>query len=141
MQIAYELSQKALAIDESHDGAHTLLAGYYKLSRQYDKALVEAERAMALNPNAADAPMIMGSSLTSYPRLKDRILTIMYSLETSFSSCLQHNLLPTQERLYSNTVTSYKCTLCAQNGLCDQLLAPKRPGTVVHCLFNNGIGC
>ena len=93
------------------------------------------------------SPMIMVSSLTSYPRLKDRILTlgslltIMYSIDTSFSSCLQHDLLPTQERLYSYTVTSYKCTLCAQNVLCDQLLASKRPGTVVHCLFNNGIGC
>ena len=74
LQIAYELSQKALAIDESHDGAHTLLAGYYNVSRQYDKALVEAERAMALNPNAADAPMIMGSILSNLGKWEEAVL-------------------------------------------------------------------
>ena len=59
------------------------------------------------------------------------------SIDTSFSFCLLHNLLPTQERLHrvlSNTVTSSKCTLCTQDILCDQLHA------LVHCPFNNGIG-
>jgi adenylate cyclase len=74
LQTAFELSQKALAIDESHDGAHSLLAGYYNVSRQYDKAIIEAERAMALNPNAADAPMIMGSILGNLGRWEESAL-------------------------------------------------------------------
>jgi adenylate cyclase len=73
-QTAFELSQKALAIDDSHDGAHTLLAGYYNMQRQYDKALSEAERAMALNPNAFDARMIMGSILGNLGRWEESAL-------------------------------------------------------------------
>jgi adenylate cyclase len=73
-QSAYELSQKALAIDDSHDGAHTLLAGYYNMQRQYDKALSEAERAIALNPNAFDARMIMGSILGNLGRWEESVL-------------------------------------------------------------------
>ena len=60
IQMAFELAQKALAIDDSHDGPHSLLAVIYMLNRQYDKALSEAERAVALNPNASDAYNVLG---------------------------------------------------------------------------------
>ena len=62
-QTAFELAQKALAIDDSHDGAHALLAACYNARRQYDKALSEAERAIALNPNSSDGYLVMGSAL------------------------------------------------------------------------------
>ena len=45
-QTAFDLAQKALAIDDSHDGAHSLLAGYYNATGQFDKGLSEAEREM-----------------------------------------------------------------------------------------------
>jgi adenylate cyclase len=54
-QTAFELAQKALAIDESDDRVHTLLSILYLAMREYDKSLFEAERAVALNPNGADA--------------------------------------------------------------------------------------
>jgi len=73
-QLQFELAQKALAIDDSHDGAHSLLAGYYNGTRQYDKALSEAERAIALNPNAFDARMIMGDILGNLGRWKESVL-------------------------------------------------------------------
>jgi adenylate cyclase len=73
-QTAFELAQKALAIDDSHDGAHSLLAGYYNMQRQYDKALSEAERAIALNPNAFDARMIMASILGNLGRWEESVL-------------------------------------------------------------------
>jgi adenylate cyclase len=55
LQKAFELAQKALAIDESSDPGHQLSAWTYLAMRQYDKALSEAERAVALNPNGAIA--------------------------------------------------------------------------------------
>jgi adenylate cyclase len=73
-QTAFELAQKALAIDDSHDGAHSLLAGYYNGTRQYDKALSEAERAVALNLNASDARMIMGSVLGNLGKWEESVL-------------------------------------------------------------------
>jgi adenylate cyclase len=62
-QTAFELAQKALAIDDSHDGAHALMAACYNARREYDKALSEAERAIALNPNSSDGYLVMGSAL------------------------------------------------------------------------------
>ncbi len=46
-----ELAQKALAMDDSIDNAHALLCNLYSIKRDYDKAIAEGERAVALNPN------------------------------------------------------------------------------------------
>jgi adenylate cyclase len=73
-QLQFELAQKALSIDDSHDGAHSLLAGYYSGARQFDKGLSEAERAIALNPNAFDARMIMGLILGNLGRWEESVL-------------------------------------------------------------------
>jgi len=62
-QTAFDLAQKALAVDESHDGVHSLLSYIYVIRRQHDKALSEAERAVALNPNGSDAYMFLGGAL------------------------------------------------------------------------------
>ncbi|BBO78527.1 guanylyl cyclase [Desulfosarcina widdelii] len=62
---AFELAQKALNIDELHDGAHSLLAAYYNVTRQYEKALSEIDRAIELNSNAADAKAIKGGILSN----------------------------------------------------------------------------
>ena len=45
-----ELAQKALAIDDSIAGAHVILCYLYLDRRDKDKAITEAERAVALNP-------------------------------------------------------------------------------------------
>ena len=55
LQRAFELAQKALAMEESIDLGHSLLAGIYLVMRQHDKAIAEGERAVALNPNGAMA--------------------------------------------------------------------------------------
>ena len=46
-----ELAQKALAMDDSIADAHALLCNLYSIKREYDKAIAEGERAVALNPN------------------------------------------------------------------------------------------
>ena len=50
---AIELAQKALALDDSIAEAHALLCYLYILKREYDKAIAEGERAVALNPGGA----------------------------------------------------------------------------------------
>jgi TolB-like protein len=47
-----ELAQKALAMDDSIALAHGLLCHLYHLKGEHNKALIEGERAVALNPNA-----------------------------------------------------------------------------------------
>jgi TolB-like protein len=53
IQRAFELAQKALAMDDSLDLGHSLLGAIYIVMRQYDRAIAEGERAVALNPNGA----------------------------------------------------------------------------------------
>jgi adenylate cyclase len=54
-KIAFEYGQKAIALDDTLDWSHMLLASVYLVKRQFEKAVANAERAVALNPGGADA--------------------------------------------------------------------------------------
>jgi len=68
-----ELAQKALAMDDSIVGAHTLLGVLYFSKREHDKAIDEGERAMALNPGRADVLQVYALSLTFAGRPEEAI--------------------------------------------------------------------
>jgi len=52
-KMAFESAQKAIEMDDTLDISHTLLSAVYLVKRQHEKAVAEAERAVALNPNGA----------------------------------------------------------------------------------------
>jgi len=54
VQKAFQLAQKALSLGEA-PAAHGLLSFLYTMASQHDKAIEEAERSIALDPNSADA--------------------------------------------------------------------------------------
>jgi adenylate cyclase len=54
MERAEELAQKALSLDESLALIRQLTSYIYLMKRQHDKAIEEAERGFALDPNEAD---------------------------------------------------------------------------------------
>jgi adenylate cyclase len=58
-----ELAQKALAMDDSIADAHGLLCVLYLLKREYDKAIAEGERAVALNPGGTQVLVNYANSL------------------------------------------------------------------------------
>jgi len=60
---AIELTQKALALDDSLAVARSRLGFLYTLIRQHEKGVAEAEQAVALNPNAAGAHDYLGFAL------------------------------------------------------------------------------
>lgn len=70
---AFELAQKALAMDDRIDLAHSLLGPIYFLNREYEKALTEAEQAVSLNPNGAAAYMILAGIVSRLGRWEDGI--------------------------------------------------------------------
>jgi adenylate cyclase len=74
LQRAFELAQKALAMDESNDYAHSLLASIYNVMRQHDKAIAEAERAVAINPNGALAYMVLAAIVGSAGKWEESVL-------------------------------------------------------------------
>ncbi len=57
---AYEMANKALALDDSLDIPHYTLGGVYATMHEYDKAIAEGERAVGLNPNGAEALACLG---------------------------------------------------------------------------------
>ena len=59
-----ELAKKALAMDDSIGQAHGLLCVLYTHKREYDKAIAEGERALALNPGGTSVLVNYADSLT-----------------------------------------------------------------------------
>ncbi len=53
LERALTLAQQAVALDDSLPGAHSLLSNVYAEKQQYDQAIAEGERAIALDPNNA----------------------------------------------------------------------------------------
>ncbi len=68
-----ELAQKALALDDSIAGPHALLSYLYVLKRDYDKAIAEGEKAVALNPGATIFLDAYGSALRDAGRSEEAI--------------------------------------------------------------------
>ncbi len=63
LEKAMELVQKTLSMDDSLSGAHNLLSAIYIQKKEYDKAIAEGERAVALQPSGAVAHEFYGTSL------------------------------------------------------------------------------
>ena len=55
LEKAIELAQKAVVLDDGMPDGHGLLSNLYCYKREYDKALAEGERAVALNPSGSQA--------------------------------------------------------------------------------------
>ena len=51
LERALALAQQAVALDDSLPGAQTVLGFVYLWKKQYEQAIAEAERAIALDPN------------------------------------------------------------------------------------------
>jgi adenylate cyclase len=78
--MAYDISHKSLALDESLDTPHSVLGLIYCFMRKYDKAVEEGQRAVSLNPNGADSHAFMGMILTFTGRHQDAIASIQKAM-------------------------------------------------------------
>jgi tetratricopeptide (TPR) repeat protein len=68
-----ELAQKALAMDDSLAGPHGLLCALYTAKREYDKAIAEGERGVALNPGGTSELLNYAASLCYAGRSEEAI--------------------------------------------------------------------
>ena len=71
--MAFKLTKKAIALDDSEAGAHGFLGFLYTMTRQYEKGIAEAERAVALNTNSAWAHARLGNVLRFAGRPEEAI--------------------------------------------------------------------
>ncbi len=63
LERAFALAQKAVALDDSLPTAHWGLSELYALTQQYDQAIAEGQRAIALDPNNADSYVVLAQAL------------------------------------------------------------------------------
>jgi adenylate cyclase len=70
---AIELTQRALALDDTLAMVHGLLSNLYSLKREYDRAVAEGERAVALDPGGADVHAWLAQSLVFADKAKEAI--------------------------------------------------------------------
>ncbi len=70
---AYDLAQKALALEEANGSAHRLLGDVYLRWAQYDLAASELRRAIELNPNDAISYGSLGSVMLYSGRTEEAI--------------------------------------------------------------------
>ena len=70
---ARELAGKARAMDETSATTHALLGNIYLVEKQYDQAISELEKALALNPYRADNIGLLGMILAYAGKLKKAI--------------------------------------------------------------------
>jgi adenylate cyclase len=68
-----EMAQKALTLDDTYADAHATLGALYSLKKEYDKAIAQGERAMALNPNGAYVLVRYASTLVFIGRSEEAI--------------------------------------------------------------------
>ncbi len=73
LEKAFELAQKALAKDDSIGSAHSLLGSIYLVKLEFEKAIAEAERGVALNPNGAQAIFVLGGILGHAGRWEESV--------------------------------------------------------------------
>jgi adenylate cyclase len=110
---AEEMVGKALALDDSHVIAHTQLSIIYVFKGQFEKALLQAERAIAIAPNSAFANFVLGSAFLHSERFEEAISYFKKSLRLNptfpFSQCL-NNLGSAYRFLgrYDEAIAAYK---------------------------------
>ncbi|MGZ6202986.1 MAG: tetratricopeptide repeat protein [Thermodesulfobacteriota bacterium] len=78
-----ELAQKALAMDDSIAVAHALLGELYAYTREYDKAIAEAERGVALNPGGMTCVRAYGLCLCYAGRPEEAIPVLEKAIRIS----------------------------------------------------------
>ncbi len=93
-QRAFELAQKAVAMEEAIDGGHSLLASIYLVMRQHDKAIAEGERAVAINPNGAMASIALAGIVGCAGKWEESISYSKQSMRLSpFSESIDYWIL------------------------------------------------
>ena len=110
-----ELAQKTLAMDDSLPLAHGLMSMFYTLKREYERAIAEGERAVALDPGGASANLMYGMSLSYGGRAEEAIPVLQKAIrlnplgETGYFLNLGHAYRATGR--FEEAVSAYKKSL------------------------------
>jgi adenylate cyclase len=112
LQRAFELEQKALTLDEALPVAHSRLGHIYAYRRQYEQAIAEGQRAIALDPNNAESYSIHAIVLNSAGKPEEalRMMEQAMRLNPAYPDWYATNLGNAYALLgrYEEAITAYK---------------------------------
>jgi tetratricopeptide (TPR) repeat protein len=80
LEQALAAAQRAFALNNSLPAAHTILGTVYLWQKQYEPAMAEMERAIALDPNEADGYAFLAETLSRVGRPEDAITMVEQAL-------------------------------------------------------------
>jgi adenylate cyclase len=80
LERARELAERGIVVDDTLVAGHSLLAQIYLWKKEHDRAIVEAERAVALGPNNADSYETLAEVLGWAGRPEDSIRVIRQAM-------------------------------------------------------------
>jgi adenylate cyclase len=63
IKLGFKYGQKAIELDDALDYSHIVMGSIYLGKRQFKKAVAESERAVELNPNGADAYVLLAGAV------------------------------------------------------------------------------
>jgi adenylate cyclase len=80
LERSFALAQRAVTLDDSLPFAHSLLNNDYALKQQYDQAIAEGERAIALDPNNADSYAVQAEALNYAGRPEEALRAVAQAM-------------------------------------------------------------
>jgi len=83
LERARELAERAIALNESLVGAHHVLGQIYLWMKQHDRAIAEAQQAVALAPNDADGYETLAETLCWSGRPEECIQAIRHAMRVN----------------------------------------------------------
>ena len=80
LERAFNLIQRAIALDDSLPNAHTMLGPVYLQKKQFDQALASVERALTIDPNMADTYVWRALILNTTGRSEEALRSVETAL-------------------------------------------------------------
>ncbi len=125
---AVTLAQEAAAMDDTQPEVHSLLGGIHLLQREYEDAIAEGERSIALNPNNAMSYVLLSQSMRFAGRfdeavaLAERAIRLSPYYPASYLTALAHAYHDAGR--YEEALASYQQLLSrCEKGECSSLWA------------------
>jgi adenylate cyclase len=112
---AVRLAQKAVSLDDSSDTIYVIVGRTYLRRRQYKRAVRAVERAVALNPNGADARAWLGCILDFTGRPEEAISLLQEAIRLNPISPGRYGTMLgnacTSAKRYEEAIAAYKSAL------------------------------
>jgi adenylate cyclase len=125
LERAFQLEQQAIAVDDSLSAPHSILASIYVQKGQYDQAVTEAQRGIALNPNSPGGYSSLADVMNSIARSAEALVAVDKAMRLDPRNrdnyLFQQGFAYTELGRYEEAIPALKRDLALNNNLWDHV--------------------